>query len=195
MQDLRTKILFFNIVENYYSELKNLNVLTKTYWTKQNKTIVQSSHPPKEAILIIVNKQLLTASHFKQPETEAKRKIVVQNNYTNKCLHTIKDQLDKIETIIDTIDIIKQTIKKSPLIKIPEVKQGLSLKSTSTKTQEKIDQKLKELAKIKPEQGEPSNIINVIQKGKGIKFETSSFDLETSSDEEINKLEEAFGKL
>jgi hypothetical protein len=138
MQDLRTKILFFNFVENYYFELKNLNLLTKTYWTKQNKTIVQSSHPPKEAILITIDKRLLTASHFKQPEIEAKRKIVVQNNYTNKCLYTIRDQLDKIETIIDTIDIKKQTMKKSPLIKIPEVKQGLSLKSTSTKTQEKI---------------------------------------------------------
>ena len=41
----------------YYSELKTLNVLTKTNWTKHNKTIVQSSHPPKEAILTTVNKQ------------------------------------------------------------------------------------------------------------------------------------------
>ena len=89
----------------------------------------------------------------------------------------------------------KQTIKEAPLIKTPEVKQGLSLKITSTKTQEKIDQMLKELAKIKPEQGKPSNRINVIQKGKGIKFETSSSDSETSFDDEINRLEEAFGKF
>jgi hypothetical protein len=73
--------IYIHIYIYYYSELKTLNVLTKTNWTKHNKTIVQSSHPPKEAILTTVNKQLLTASPFKQPETEASRKIVEQNIY------------------------------------------------------------------------------------------------------------------
>jgi hypothetical protein len=69
-------------------------VLTKTNWTKQNKTTVQSSHPhplSSETILVTLNKQLVTASPFKLPENEEERKIVEQNNYTNKCLNIIGD--------------------------------------------------------------------------------------------------------
>ena len=43
MQDLRMNIHFFDIVKN---------VLTTTKWTKQDQTLVESSHPPKEKILI-----------------------------------------------------------------------------------------------------------------------------------------------
>jgi hypothetical protein len=90
MQDLRMNIHFFDFVDNYYSEL---NVLTK--WTKENKTTVESSHPPKENILINVGKDLVKASPFKLPpkipEKDEERKIIEQNNYTNKCLNVIGD--------------------------------------------------------------------------------------------------------
>ena len=126
-------------------------MLTKTNWTKQNKTTVQSSHPhllSSETILITLNKQVVTASPFKLPKNEEERKIVEQNNYTNNCLNIISDQLDKIEIKLDTIDI-KKTIpipnKEKPLIKLHEIRQGLGLKSNKTKTREKIEQILQEL--------------------------------------------------
>ena len=54
---------------------------------------------------------------------------------------------------------------ETPLIKTKELKPGLSLKTNKTKTNEKIDQMLKELTKIKTEKGEPSSI-NVLHKMK-----------------------------
>jgi hypothetical protein len=146
MQDLRMNIHFFYFVDYYYSELKELNVLTK--WTKENKTTVESSHPPKENILINVGKDLVKASPFKLPpktlEKDEERKIIEQNNYTNKCLNVIGDQLDKIENKIDSINIKPDSIKiETPLIKTQELKTGLSLKTSQTKTREKIDQMLK----------------------------------------------------
>lgn len=40
---------------------------------------------------------------------------------------------------------VKPLVKEKPLIKIPKVREGLSLKSTATKTQEKIDQNVKNI--------------------------------------------------
>jgi hypothetical protein len=191
MQDLRMNIHFFDFVDNYYSKL---NVLTK--WTKENKTTVESSHPPKENILINVGKDLVKVSPFKLPpkipEKDEERKIIEQNNYTNKCLNVIGNQLDKIENKIDSINIKLDSIKiETPLIKTQELKTGLSFKTSQTKTRKKIDQMLKELNKVK---GEPSTI-NVINKNDEVNMETCYSNLETTSEEEIDNLEKAFGKL
>ena len=51
---------------------------------------------------------------------------------------------------------------------------------------------LRDLTKIKTEEGETANI-NVIHKNNELTNETCSS--KTTSDEEIDKLEEAFGKL
>ena len=80
MQDLRMNIYFFDFVDNYYSELKELNVLTTSKWTKPDKSTVESSHPPKENILIKIKNDLVKASPFKQPPTkpekDEERKII-----------------------------------------------------------------------------------------------------------------------
>ena len=81
-------IHLFDFVDNYYPKLKNLNVLTTLKWTKPNKTSVESSHPPKENILIKIGNDLVKASPFKLPppkilEKDENRKIIEQNNYTN----------------------------------------------------------------------------------------------------------------
>ena len=86
--------------------------------------------------------------HPKIPEKDEERKIIEQNNYTNKCLNVRGDQLDRIENKIDSINT-KQIPMETPLIKTQELKPSLSLKTTKTKTNEKIDQMLKELTKIK----------------------------------------------
>ena len=199
-QDLRMNIHFFDFVENYYPKLKNLNVLTTTTWTKQDKALVESSHPPKENILIKVRNELVKSSSFKLPPTklpekDEERKIIEQNNYTNKCLNTIGDQLDKIENKIDSINTKPSSIKiETPLIKTQELKPGLSLKTNKTKTSEKIDQMLKEIKNIKTKKGEPSSI-NVLHKNEEVTVNTCFSNSETTSDEEINKLKKSFGKL
>jgi ribosome-associated translation inhibitor RaiA len=80
------------------------------------------------------------------------------------------------------------------LIKTQELKPNLSLKTSKTKTNEKIEQMLKELDKVKTEKGESSKI-NVLHKNDEVTVETCSSSLETASDEKIDKLEKAFGKL
>jgi hypothetical protein len=94
MKDLRMDLHFFDFVDNYYLKLKNLNVLTTSKWIKPDKTSIESSHPPKENILINVGKELVNASPFKHPPTklpekDEERKIIEQNN--NKCLNVIGD--------------------------------------------------------------------------------------------------------
>jgi hypothetical protein len=130
MQDLKMNIHFFDFVDNYYPKLKNLNVLTTTNWTKPDKTSINSSHPPKENILIKIDNNLVKASPFKlpprNPENDEERKIIEQNNYTNKCLNVIGDQLDKIENKIDSINT-KQIPMEIPLIKTQDLKPGLYL--------------------------------------------------------------------
>ena len=83
---------------------------------------------------------------------------------------------------------------ETPLIKTQELKPGLSLKTNKTKTNEKIDQMLKELTKIKIEKGEPSSV-NVLHKNEELTVNICSSNSKTTSDKEINKLEKSFGKL
>ena len=200
MQDLRMNIHFFDFVDNYYPKFKNLNMLTISKWTKPDKTSVESSHPLKENILIKVGNELVKASPFKHPptklpENDEERKIIEQNNYTNKCLNVIGDQLDKIENKIDLISTKPGFLKtETPLIKTQELKPNLNLKTSKTKTNEKIEQMLKELNKVKTEKGESSKI-NVLHKNDEVTVETCSSRSEIASDEEIDKLEKVFGKL
>ena len=53
---------------------------------------------------------------------------------------------------------------------------------------------LKELTRVKIEKGE-SSIVNVLHKNDDVTIETCSSSSETTFDEEIDKLEKAFGKL
>ena len=50
------KVFFFDFVEKYYEPEKKLEVITKENWVKEDKTIVSSSHPPQETILITTPK-------------------------------------------------------------------------------------------------------------------------------------------
>ncbi len=57
MRDLRMNIHLFDFVDNYYSELKKLNVLTTSKWTKHDKTSIESTHPPKDNIYIYIERE------------------------------------------------------------------------------------------------------------------------------------------
>ena len=57
MNQLKKHILFFDILENYYVpkdevSKNHLNVIKKSNFVKKDKTIVRSTHPPLEIVLI-----------------------------------------------------------------------------------------------------------------------------------------------
>ena len=57
MNQLKKHILFFDFLENYYVpkdevSKNHVNVIEKSNFVKEDKTIVRSSHPPLETVLI-----------------------------------------------------------------------------------------------------------------------------------------------
>ena len=72
MNQLKKHILFFDFLENHYVSKdevskQNLNVIKKSNFVKVDKTIVKSSHPPLETVLITCQDQKteVKASPFK----------------------------------------------------------------------------------------------------------------------------------
>ena len=57
MNQLKKNILFFDFLENHYVlkdevSKQHLNVIKKSNFVKEDKTIVRPSHPPLETVLI-----------------------------------------------------------------------------------------------------------------------------------------------
>jgi hypothetical protein len=93
------KSLFFDFIDEFYPPQENtVKTITKEKWVKEDNTVVSSSHPPLETIVISHLKTEVKASPFKviTPDEEI-RKVFEQNNFTNQYLHSIGKQLDKIE--------------------------------------------------------------------------------------------------
>ena len=72
MNQLKKHLLFFDFLENLYVSKdevskQHLNVIKKSNFVKANKTIVRSSHPPLETVLITFQDQKteVKASPFK----------------------------------------------------------------------------------------------------------------------------------
>ena len=100
MNQLKKHILFFDFLENHYvskNEVskQHLNVIKKSNFVKEDKTIVKSSHPP----LVIV---LITCQNSQDQKTEVKASpfkivddqtpiisIIEKKKFTNKSLHVI----------------------------------------------------------------------------------------------------------
>ena len=95
MNQLKKHILFFDFLENYYvskDEVSkhHLNVIKKSNFVKEDKTIVRSSHLPLETVLITCKKTEVKASPFKIVDADTSLySIIEQNNFTNKSLHVI----------------------------------------------------------------------------------------------------------
>ena len=71
-EPIEKHILFFDFLENHYVlkdevSKQHLNVIKKSNFVKANKTIVRSSHPPLETVLITFQDQKteVKASPFK----------------------------------------------------------------------------------------------------------------------------------
>ena len=61
---------FFDFLENYYVSKdevsqNHLNVIKKSNFVKEDKTIVRSSHPPLETFLVKCKRTKVKASSFK----------------------------------------------------------------------------------------------------------------------------------
>ena len=106
------------------------------------------------------------------------KKIIEQNNFVNNSLHIISQQLDHIEERERERERPVSSIKvEKPLIDLPGQRQNLSLKTTQSKTIEKVEQMLFDLQKIKTKQNTTSTSTAhaISRKGKyivslGIKF-------------------------
>jgi hypothetical protein len=142
MIESQKHILFFDFLQKYFPSDNALNVVKKNF-VKEDKTVVQSSHPPIANILIDCNGVTVKGSPFKSTidVSSESRKIIEQNNFVNQSLHTIGQQLDRIE---EKISPISTKIEK-PLISLPEKRKSLGLKSKFQKNIEKIEQMLSEL--------------------------------------------------
>ena len=149
MNQLRKHILFFDFLENYYvSEEEvsksHLNVIKKSNFVKEDKTIIRSSHPPLETILVNCKGTEVKASPFKIADDKTPGpSIIEQNNFTNESLHVIGQQLDRIEEKI----VEKTTISKpeKPLIDLPSQREKLSFKTSKAKTLEIVEKMLSDL--------------------------------------------------
>ena len=91
MKEISANILFFEYFENHFEWHKKSCVIAKTNWTKENKEVVRSSHPPLENITIKHQGFEVVATPFQKPSNEDKpvKKVIEQNNYTNQCLDII----------------------------------------------------------------------------------------------------------
>ena len=129
-----------NILRTILNGTKKSCVITKTNWTKENKELVRSSHPPLENITIKHQGFEVVATPFKRPSSEDKpvKKVIEQNNYTNQCLDVIGKQLDIIENKIEA-KVIPQSgnlVKLIPSLEKPLVKLPLT-RQTSLRSKDK----------------------------------------------------------
>jgi hypothetical protein len=171
-----------------------LNVVKKNF-VKEDKTVVQSSHPPLENILIECNGVTVKGSPFKSANDVPResRKIIEQNNFVNQSLHTIGQQLDRIEEKL--ISPSSSKIEK-PLISLPEKRKSLGLKPRSQKNIEKIEEMIAELkisqASLTTPPASSSKTITPISQQFS---DTDSISSHDSTDSDIRILEENFGKV
>ena len=147
MNQLKKHILFFDFLKNHYvskDEIskQHLNVIKKSNFVKEDKTIVRSSHLPLETVLIICQDQKteVKASPFKIADDQTPIiSIIEQNNFTNESFHIIGQQLDCIEEKIveKTIFVEKPVSEKfvsvkteKPLIDLPSQREKVMFKTS-----------------------------------------------------------------
>ena len=132
MNQLKKHILIFDFLENYYVSKdevskNHLNVIKKSNFVKEDKTIVRSSHPPLETVVLVNCKGTkVKASPFKIVDEQTPlHSIIEQTNFTNESLHVIGQQLNHIEE-----KIVEKTVAskpKKPLIDLPQSKGKIEI--------------------------------------------------------------------
>ena len=146
--------MFFDFLENYYVpkdevSKNHLNVIKKSNFVKEDKTIVRSTHPPLETVLITCKKTDVKASPFKIVDDQIPiMSIIEQNNFKNESLHIIGQQLDHIEE-----NIVEKTLVSKierPSFHLPSQDGRLKFKNSQAKTLDIVEKMLSDL-KVKIE--------------------------------------------
>ena len=138
MNQLKKHILFFDFLEKFYvskNEVSkgHLNVIKKSNFVKKDKTIVRSSHPPLETVLVICKGIEVKASSFKiADELTPVSGMIEQNNFTKESLRIIGQQLDRIEKKNDEKTVVSKL--EEPLIDLPSQREKLNFKTSLAKT-------------------------------------------------------------
>ena len=105
-ESIEKKYFFFYFLENHYVSndevsKQHLSVIKKSNFVKAaDKSIVWSTHPPLETVLITCQDQKteVNATPFKIADDQTLIiSIIEQNNFTNESLHVIGQQIDRIE--------------------------------------------------------------------------------------------------
>ena len=194
MNQLKKHILFFDFLENHYVSkdevsIQHLNVIRKSNFVKSNKTIVKSTHPPRETILITTKKDEVKAFLFKIADDQTPIvSLIEQNNFINESLHIIGQQLDRIEEKIveKTVSLEKfvsvKTVK--PLIDLPNQREKVMFKTSQSKTFEIVEKMLSNL-KVKTEGTSRSTACIILRNEKEIVSDTDSDTISTVSAKKI----------
>ena len=154
MNQLKKHILFFDFLENYYvskDEVSQnyLNVIKKSNFLKEDKTIARSSHSPLETFLVKCKRIEVKASPFKIADDQTPIiSIIEQNIFTNESLHVIGQQLDHTEEKIDEKVVVSKLEK--PLIDLPNQRENVNFKTSQAKTLD-IVEKMLFVLKVKTE--------------------------------------------
>jgi hypothetical protein len=197
MIESQKHILFFDFLQKHFHSDNALNVVKKNF-VKEDNTVVQSSYPPLENIIIDCKGVTVKCSPFKSTNDVPREsmKIIEQNNFVNQSLHTIEQQLDLIEEKMISPSSSKT---EKPLISLPEKRKSLDLKPKSQKNIEKIEEMIAELKISQANSSKPttppassSKIITPISQQFSNNDSISSHD---STDSDIKILEENFGKI
>ncbi|KAI5339378.1 hypothetical protein L3X38_018650 [Prunus dulcis] len=195
MWSAKIEIFYLDFIESRYMTNDELKTLTKEKWKLVDKSVVESSHPPVETIIIEHQKAPVPATPFKTFESnDPNRKLIEQNNYTNQSLITIGKQLDTIETKVDLLsppaaDSRPRHKVEKPIVQFQELKTSPVLKVNST--MKKIEDMLAQLTPVKPEKDDPSGI-KTLDAFAASQSESESVSSETS---DISKIENAFRNL
>ena len=120
-----------------------MNVIKKSSFVKEDKTIVRSSHPPLETFLVKCKRTEVKAPTFKIADEQTHvHSIIEQNNFTNESLHVIGQQLDRIEEIVEKPVVSKP---EKPLIDLPNQREKVNFKTSHAKTLEIVEKMLSDL--------------------------------------------------
>ena len=194
MNQLKKHILFFDFLENHYVSkdevsIQHLNVIRKSNFVKSNKTIVKSTHPPRETILITTKKDEVKAFPFKIADDQTPIvSLIEQNNFINESLHIIGQQLDRIEEKIveKTVSLEKFVSVKivKPLIDLPNQREKVMFKTSQSKTLEIVEKMLSNL-KVKIEGSSRSTACIILRNEKEIVSDTDSDTISTVSAKKI----------
>ena len=119
---------------------QHLNVIKKkSNFAKIDKTIIRSSHPPLEPILITTKKDEVTKEEVKTTPFKIADdqtpivSLIEQNNFTNQSFHIIGQQLDRTEEKIVEKLVSEKAVSvktKKPLIDLPKQREKVMFKTS-----------------------------------------------------------------